>query len=206
MKKLILIILILILLPITVDADDSQKIIFSGSYLYNNLGTDEIAEADSAWLYMYYYDALVGSTTVTAKDLQWDGFYQHVHSCSNDSADGWSGHWVFFDSWTYAFETDTIQITEIATVATARDSTSIDSLLSMLTNVKGRVLDLVYYWGACDDCYYRLFPEGGSPNKDSAIIIDPSLGADSLVGKVIYLHGTDETVVDTAYFYRDEPW
>ncbi len=85
-------------------------------------------------------------------------------------------------------------------------SERMDSLVSLLIDVKGRVLDLVYYWGACDDCYYRLFPEGGSANKDSAIIIDPSLGADSLVGKVLWLHGTAPTIVDTAFFYRDDPW
>lgn len=81
-----------------------------------------------------------------------------------------------------------------------------DSLLTVLVEVKGYSLDLAYYWGACDGCYYRLYPEGGLADKDSAIIIDPSQGADSLVGKVVYLHGTDVEIVDTVYFYRDEPW
>jgi hypothetical protein len=81
-----------------------------------------------------------------------------------------------------------------------------DSLLTMLAAAAGDVLDIAYYWGACDGCYYRLFPEGGTPNKDSAIMIDPSRGVDSLVGKIIYLHGTEDDVVDSAYFYRDEPW
>jgi hypothetical protein len=52
----------------------------------------------------------------------------------------------------------------------------------------------------------REYPEGGLANKDSTIIIDPSLGADSLVGKVIYLHGTVDDVADSSYFYLDEPW
>jgi hypothetical protein len=82
----------------------------------------------------------------------------------------------------------------------------VDSILSILGTVTADVLDIAYYWGACDGCYYRLFPESGTPNKDSAIMIDPSRGADSLVGKIIYLHGTEDAVVDTAYFYRDEPW
>lgn len=82
----------------------------------------------------------------------------------------------------------------------------VDSILSILGTVTADVLDIAYYWGACDGCYYRLFPESGTPNKDSAIVIDPSRGADSLVGKVIYLHGTEDAVVDTSYFYRDEPW
>lgn len=81
-----------------------------------------------------------------------------------------------------------------------------NSLLTLLVEVKGYSLDLAYYWGACDGCYYRLYPEGGLANKDSAIIIDPSQGPDSLVGKVVYLHGTDVEIVDTVYFYRDDPW
>ena len=85
-------------------------------------------------------------------------------------------------------------------------NTRMDSLLTILVEVKGYSLDLAYYWGACDGCYYRLYPEGGLADKDSAIIIDPSQGADSLVGKVVYLHGTDVEIVDTVYFYRDEPW
>lgn len=82
----------------------------------------------------------------------------------------------------------------------------VDSIINILGVVSDDVLDIAYYWGACDGCYYRLFPEGGTPNKDSAIMIDPSKGVDSLVGKIIYLHGTEDDVVDSAYFYRDEPW
>lgn len=81
-----------------------------------------------------------------------------------------------------------------------------DSILAVLATVAADVLDIAYYWGACDGCYYRLYPESGTSNKDSAIIIDPSLGVDSMVAKVVYLHGTDVQVVDTVYFYRDEPW
>lgn len=115
MKKLIIIILMLF---VVTHAAENQKIIFSGNYLNNNLGTGEISEADSAWLFMYYYDALVGSTTVTAEDLQWDGYYQHTHQCTNDSADGWSGRWIYFDT----YFNSTISMGECATVASARDS------------------------------------------------------------------------------------
>jgi len=65
--------------------------------------------------------------------------------------------------------------------------------------------DLVKFFGACDNCYYRLFPASGASNKDSAIVIDPSRGVDSLVGKIIYKHGTVPAVYDTAYFYT-APW
>lgn len=65
---------------------------------------------------------------------------------------------------------------------------------------------LAMFFGACDGCYQRLYPEGGTANKDSAIIIDPSLGNDSLVGKVVFYHGTTPSVYDSAYFYYDEPW
>ena len=100
------------MLFVVTHAAENQKIIFSGSYSLDNVATD----ADSAWLFMYYYASLVGSTTVTAEDLQWDGYYQHTHQCTNDSADGWSGVWTFFDN------SETIQVNEVATVATARDS------------------------------------------------------------------------------------
>lgn len=62
------------------------------------------------------------------------------------------------------------------------------------------------FFGACDGCYQRLYPEGGTENKDSVIIIDPSLGNDSLVGKVVFYHGTTPSVYDSSYFYIDEPW
>lgn len=61
------------------------------------------------------------------------------------------------------------------------------------------------YWGACDGCYQRLYPVNGTPNKDSIIVIDPSMGADSLVAKVEYRHNETQSVVDTVYFYK-RPW
>lgn len=61
------------------------------------------------------------------------------------------------------------------------------------------------YFGACDGCYQRLYPEGGTQNKDSVIVIDPSLGNDSLVGKIIFYHGTVPAVYDSSYFYI-APW
>lgn len=64
---------------------------------------------------------------------------------------------------------------------------------------------LISYMGACDSCYQRLYPEGGTSNKDSVVIIDPSLGADSLVAKIIFKHGTTPSVYDTSYFYI-APW
>jgi hypothetical protein len=89
----------------------------------------------------------------------------------------------------------------------------VDSIINIIGIIADDVLDIVYYLGACDGCYYRMYPEGGFANKDSAIVIDPSLGVDSLVWKIIYLHGTQDDVVDTtynyrdeSYFYLDEPW
>ena len=61
------------------------------------------------------------------------------------------------------------------------------------------------YWGACDGCYQRMYPEDGSPNKDSVIMIDPSMGADSLVAKFEYRHNNTPSVVDSGYFYK-RPW
>ena len=65
---------------------------------------------------------------------------------------------------------------------------------------------LVMYFGACDGCYQILYPRGGTQNKDSVIVIDPSLGNDSLVGKIVFYHGTTPAVYDSSYFYQDEPW
>lgn len=84
----------------------------------------------------------------------------------------------------------------------------IDSLFDASIDTVMHVADLdnlIYFWGACDSCYYRLFPEEGQANKDSSIVINPKLGADSLVGKIIFKHGTVPSVYDTAYFYR-APW
>ena len=64
---------------------------------------------------------------------------------------------------------------------------------------------IAVFMGACDSCYQRLYPEGGTSNKDSIIIIDPSLGNDSLVAKVVFKHGTTPSVYDTSYFYI-APW
>ena len=65
---------------------------------------------------------------------------------------------------------------------------------------------LTVFFGACDGCYVRMYPEGGAANKDSAVVIDPSMGADSLRGKVVWYHGTVPSVYDTSAFYYDEPW
>jgi hypothetical protein len=134
MKKLILTfwILIMVVWPVSVNAAENQKIIFGGSYSLN-LG---VTDADSAWLYMFYYASLVGSTKVTAEDLQWDGCYQHTHQCTNDSADGWTGWWIYFDS----YSNSTISVSEWGAVASARDSGFVEEILSAdmtLYNVYG---------------------------------------------------------------------
>lgn len=113
MKWLVLIfwVLIMVVWPVMVDADDSQNIVFTGTYSFNNVGTD----ADSAWLFIRYDGTLVDSTKITSEDLQWDGYYQYIHACTNDSVWGWSGWWIYFDGLT-------VSIPELATIATARDS------------------------------------------------------------------------------------
>lgn len=95
-----------------------------------------------------------------------------------------------------------------------------DSLRSMLTgtlrtlsvrntadfkaDVTG-VAALQYLFGACDSCYQRLYPEDGSANKDSVIVINPSLGADSLVAKVWFKHSNVAAVYDTSFLFL-APW
>lgn len=113
MKKLVLTfwVLIMVVWPVSVEADDSQNIVFTGTYSFNNVGTD----ADSAWLFIRYDGTLVDSTKITPEDLQWDGYYQYIHACTNDSVWGWSGWWIYFDGLT-------VSLPELATIATARDS------------------------------------------------------------------------------------
>lgn len=65
---------------------------------------------------------------------------------------------------------------------------------------------LAAYFGTCDECYQILYPRDGTANKDSVIIVDPSRGADSLRGKIIWHHDNVAGVYDSSYFYFDEPW
>ncbi len=83
-----------------------------------------------------------------------------------------------------------------------------DTLLILQDSIESQddVLNAITaYMGACDGCYQRLYPEGGISSKDSIVIIDPSLGNDSLVAKVVFKHGTTPSVYDTSYFYV-APW
>ena len=82
-----------------------------------------------------------------------------------------------------------------------------DALLLDTLRYQTDLLDAVtVFLGACDGCYMRLYPEGGTANKDSVVIIDPSKGNDSLRGKIVWYHGTSPSVYDSSYFYYDEPW
>ena len=82
-----------------------------------------------------------------------------------------------------------------------------DALLLDTLRYQTDMLDAVaVFLGACDGCYMRMYPEGGTANKDSVVIIDPSMGADSLRGKVVWYHGTTPSVYDSSYYYYDEPW
>ena len=79
-------------------------------------------------------------------------------------------------------------------------------LTTAIADIQAELDGLVMYFGACDGCYQILYPRSGTANKDSVIIIDPSLGNDSLVGKIVFYHGTTPSVYDSSYFFKDEPW
>lgn len=79
------------------------------------------------------------------------------------------------------------------------------TLYDTLTDIHGDLYILMAYLGACDDCYMVLYPADGTANKDSTVMFDPSLGADSAVGKVVWNHNNAADVYDTAYFYYN-PW
>jgi len=135
---------------------------------------------------------------------------------------------VNIDGWNPATDQVTADMTSISGDADAADSLEeacdgyddaglslferIVALLDSLDNhdnwvAQQAVLNgLSKYFGACDGCYQILYPRSGTVNKDSVIIIDPSLGNDSLVGKIIFYHGTTPSVYDSSYYYIDEPW
>jgi|GEM_PF-4157229 len=66
--------------------------------------------------------------------------------------------------------------------------------------------NLAHFFGACDLCYERHFPEDGTANKDSSYLINPGLaGSDTLVAKVEFRHSNVEDVADSSYYYLN-PW
>jgi len=65
--------------------------------------------------------------------------------------------------------------------------------------------NLVGFFGACEGCIQRMFPFDGSPNKDSMWVYDPALGADSVIGRLIWNHSNSADVYDTATFYEAGP-
>ena len=114
MKKLILTfwILIMVVWPVSLNAAENQKIIFSGSYSVDN----DVIDADTAWLYIKYYDTFIDSVIVSAESEGWGGWYSYKHECTNDSAWGWSGRWVYVNN------SLSKRTGEDATVVSARDS------------------------------------------------------------------------------------
>jgi len=145
-------------------------------------------------------DAII--TEVDANETKIDNLddnpWDNLDSDTTSGMGAWFAGWFNADYWLTAVGFSTFD-------HTSDRVTLVDSSAGDISIAANRVTDLAYFFGACDECYYRLYPEGGLANKDSAIMIDPSLGADSLVGKIIFIHGTVEAVYDTAYFYR-APW
>jgi hypothetical protein len=111
--------------------------------------------------------------------------------------DSIGGHYVLIEVWDAGAVVDSmVGVWYHENYATLRDT---------LTDIHGDLYVLMAYLGACDDCYMQMYPKDGSPNKDSTLVFDPSLGADSAVGKVVWMHSNTAGVYDTAYFYYD-PW
>ncbi len=147
MKTLTLIfwILLMVVWPVSVNADNSQNIVFTGTYSFNNEATD----ADSAWLFIRYDGTLVDSTKITPEDLQWDGYYQYIHACTNDSVWGWSGWWIYFDG-------SAVSLPELATVATARDSSY--ALEASVTALR-------------DTAQYLVTSDGDTINRAASVLV-----------------------------------
>lgn len=89
----------------------SHTITFTGNFSVDNVG----ATADSATLFIWYYDALVDSVAVTEDVLKYDGMYVYSFDTDSGSA-GWSGLWMFND------DSENIWVNDFAWVTTASDS------------------------------------------------------------------------------------
>lgn len=73
-----------------------------------------------------------------------------------------------------------------------------------LYDVKNELSDLRRFFGACDSCYMRYFPDDGSPNKDSVMVIDRSReGADTILAvlKINHKQSASDNIMDTSYYY-----
>lgn len=110
--------LLIILLCMSSIAYGSQTVSFLGNFSIDGVGTD----ADSAWLFMFYYGERADSVKVTAHEAEaTSGLYAYKYTCSSDSAMGWSGLWCFFEN------TNSIVVTDFAHIALAPDSIVADT-------------------------------------------------------------------------------
>jgi len=153
-------------------------------------------------------DTSTGSYVLDLRPLEvqdsthaYDGWIAHQSTVdtlvdSLSSQDGWVAHQTTIDSlW------DSLLAVRGSLLVVLDSLENMEAWIAQQTEVAG----LIAFLGACDECYQRLYPEGGQANKDSVVIIDPSLGADSLIAKIVFKHGTTPTVYDSSYFYL-APW
>ncbi len=75
-------------------------------------------------------------------------------------------------------------------------------LFATVQNILDEVRTVYTFLGACDGCWYQLFPPDGTASKDSVYIWNPALGVDSLDGRIVYYHSNVATVYDSARFDR----
>jgi len=125
--------LILAVLLITCTAFASHTITFTGNFSVNNVG----ATADSATLFIWWYDALVDSVAVTEDVLKYDGMYVYSYDTDSGSA-GWSGLWMFND------DSENIWVNDFALVTTASDSATASVSEENMKQIAGYGYDTMY--------------------------------------------------------------
>lgn len=124
---------------------------------------------------------------------------------SSDGNGIWSGSYLL-DGLPPGSYTKIIHYDYEGDICGERESFAIIDTSELQGEVVGLTEDLVYFWGACDSCYARYFPEDGTANKDSAYLINPKLTeSDTLTAKVVFRHSNVSSVADSSYFYLN-PW
>lgn len=95
--------------------------------------------------------------------------------------------------WTYGTR-ELTSISDVTLTAAERQAVA-DSARAEIERSSGFLWNLLYFWGACDQCYTVYFPDDGTSPKDSAVVYN-SAGVAQMTIK--YSHSNVNTVADTS--------
>ena len=164
----------------------SQKVVFTG-----NLSIDNVASnADSAWLYISWYDNFIDSLLVTAETQGWGGQYRYEHVTTSDSVAGWTGMWVFVET------SNSIRVNDVAYVSLAPDSIVADTnqAWALVADVSALALE-ASVTKIRDTAQYLVTATGFSTLAQVDSLKDTTEAASARVGDVEKISG-DATAAD----------